>query len=278
MIRKIGLNIFILIFFWACSPKNNDTLIWVNQSDSISIPTDSLIFDTPEKEGWKAYINSFIQSISLEIIPTVSGFKINLTEKNGIVEGPAHLIIQNSTQYKLYPIWLKNKSSMINRLTEYRSPKTVNPDSSLHQHNIYVNIDECRNLCALPSSDHYFKEEIIELAPIAGIYLGQKNNPITAYYVQPGSAKKIQLIATYRKADHCFLVSTNQLKDIHNNIIADGTNMIFTYWNQYGYHRMEALSMNGYVSIRIPASEKSYTLYASIDQTKSSTIQLTASK
>jgi hypothetical protein len=278
MIQRNALHIFILALFFACSSKNNNDLVWVNQSDSITISTDSLIFNTIEKKGWEAYILSFTQPIPLEIVPTLTGFNIHLTEKSGIVEGPAHLIIKNDTQYKLYPIWLKNKPSTINTLTEYRSPKTVNPDSSLHQHNIYLKIDQWRNLSSIKSNNIYFNEDVIELPSTAGTYLGQNGNPISAYYIQPGSAKDIQLRSKYIKTDNSFFITTDQLRDVHDNIIADGTNMTFTYWNKLGIHRMEALSINGYVSIRIPASEKSYFLYASIDQLKSKTIQITSIK
>jgi len=278
MIQKNNLYIFILAVFLACSGKHSQNMVWINQSDTLTIPTDSLLFSTTEKKGWEAYITSFTQPIPLEITPTATGFKIHLTKKKGIMEGPAHLLIKKNTQYRLYPIWLKNTPSIIHTLTEYRSPKTVNPDSGLHQHNIYLKIDQWRNLSPLQSPNGYFDEKIIDLLPVAGIFVGQKSNPVSAYYIQPGSAKKIQLKAKYIETNNNFFITTEQLKDVHGNIIADGTNMIFTYWNKLGVHRMEALSINGYVSISIPASGESYFLYASIDQLTSKTIQLTSTK
>lgn len=268
--------IIIVLFSFACSNQAKDTPLWLNASDTLSIPTDSLLFTIRENGDYEMYLMSYTQPIQLNVSKRKGRLTAYLKNISGIIEGPAHLVIKIKNQYNLYPVWLTNSTKSVSTTTEYRSPKTVNPDSSLHQHIMYQKIDQWRNLVALQRKDVYFVEEINQLSPKAGVYLGQKENPITAYYVQPGSPKIITIKASYNKIDQDFIVVTEQLKDEYNNVIADGTNVVFTYWNENVSYKMEALTINGYVTVKIPIQKNWLSLSASIGNTTSNIIQLKA--
>lgn len=269
--KKLYLNILIL-FFFACTQKKVTAPEWLNQANMITIPSDTLFFSSAVKNQWKASLLSFVQPIQLEVMPSSEGFMIYLKEKTGITEGPAQLLLQHEDVSFFYPIQFQNASPGLVTEKDYRSPKTVNPDSSLHQHRMLYTTTQWRNLQQLSKSTQYFAENILDLTTKTGSYPAQENNPVSTFYVQPGSVKNIYLFASYQSWNNCYTVETGQLKDAYNNIIANGTNVVFSYWNKNIVYKMEALTVDGKASIRIPASEESYSIAATIGQYSSPTI------
>lgn len=272
MTKKILYYSILSLFFFACAKKETTAPVWLNATDMIIVPNDTLFFSSSIKNQWKASLLSFIQPIHLEVKSSSEGFIIYLKEKTGIIEGPAQLVLQHEDASFFYPIQLRNASSGLITEKDYRSPKTVNPDSSLHQHRMLYTTDQWRNLQLLSKSTKFFAENIVDLTTKAGIYPAQKNNPITAFYVQPGSVKNIQLYASYQQSNNSYIVETGQLKDAYNNTIANGTNVVFSYWNKNIVYKMEALTINGKASVKIPAEEKGYFIAAAIGQYSSPTI------
>lgn len=271
--KKLYLSIFVL-FFFACAQKKATAPVWLNHANRMTIPTDTLFFSSSVKKQWKASLLSFIQPIQLEVMPNSEGFMIYLKEKTGITEGPAQLLLQHDDVSFFYPIQFQNASPGVIAQKDYRSPKTVNPDSSLHQHRMLYTTTQWRNLEQLNQSTQYFAENILNLTTKAGSYPAQENNPVTTFYVQPGSVKNIYLFASYQPSNNCYRVETGQLKDVYNNIIANGTNVVFSYWNKNIVHKMEALTIDGKASITIPAAEEGYAIAATIGQYSSPIISI----
>ncbi len=272
MTKKNVYYSMLFLFFLACSKKEPAAPVWLNATDTITLPTDTLFFSSSIKKEWKACLLSFVQPVHLELKPGAEGFIIYLKEKTGIIEGPAQLVLQYNDISFFYPIQFRNASPGLITEKDYRSPKTVNPDSSLHQHRMLYTTDQWRNLQLLRKSTAFFAENITDLTTQTGIYPAQKNNPVTAFYVQPGSVKNIQLYASYQPSNNSYTVETGQLKDAYNNTVANGTNVVFSYWNKNIVYKMEALTINGKASVKIPAAEKGYFIAATIGQYSSPTI------
>lgn len=271
--QKLYINILVL-FLFACTQKKVTAPVWLNHTNIITLPTDTLFFSSLVKNQWKASLLSFVQPIQLKVMPSSEGFMIYLKEKTGITEGPAQLLLQHDDVSFFYPIQFQNASPGLITEKDYRSPKTVNPDSSMHQHRMLYTTNQWRNLEQLSKSTQYFAENILDLTTKAGSYPAQENNPVTTFYVQPGSVKNIYLIASYQPLNNCYTVETGQLKDAYNNIIANGTNVVFSYWNKDIVYKMEALTIDGKASITIPAMEEGYKIAATIGQYSSPTISI----
>lgn len=255
------------------APKKKTTApVWLDHTGMITIPTDTLFFSSPVKDKWTASLLSFVQPVQLEVKPGSEGFIVYLKEKTGITEGPAHLVLQNEKAVFFFPIQLRNSSPGLITEKDYRSPKTVNPDSALHQHRMLYTTDQWRNLRPLHKSTQYFAENILELTSQTGTYTAQKNNPVTAFYVQAGSVQKIQLHASYQASDNSYTVVTELLKDVHDNTVANGTNVVFSYWNKTMVYKMESLTIDGKASVKIPALADGYFITATIGQYSSPTI------
>ena len=240
----------------------------------LSIPADSLIFKAKGK-NWKASILSFTQPVPLIINYTESGFILSQKTNYGMIEGPAQLVISNGKHHFYYPVNLLNKEWSVTTNKDYRSPKTVNPDSSLNQQRIIHTIDHWRNLLYTKQKLQYFFEEEITLSPKAGSFRAIANEPLTAYYVQAGSCVSINVKSTYNKEKEMFTVTAGPLKDKYNNTVADGTLVAFIYHDGEQTHRMEAVLLDGVANVFIPSTNKKYSLHAKVNETISNTISLT---
>ncbi len=267
--RNFLLHIILWLLVTACNNKVAEKPVWLNKTATVQMPDALLQFSSADK-NWNATLQSFTQPIPLNISYHDSGFNIQLQNKQGITEGPAKIILNNGEYYFYYDVLLVNKE-VIAAKKDYRSPKTVNPDSSLQQQRIIHQIDRNRNIVA--DDNTYFKEEIITLSPKAGTYRAIANEPLTAFYVQAGSCVNINVKSTYNKEKELFTVTAGPLKDKYNNTVADGTLVAFIYNDSAQTWRMEAALMDGIATVFIPAGKK-YTLHAKVNETISNTITL----
>lgn len=264
---------FYIILYFSLAACNNNAIekpTWLNESSTLEIPDGSLQFSSTYK-NWNATLQCFTQSIPLLLIYKNSGFVIQVLNKEGVIEGPAKLILHHGNQYFYYDVMLVN-NQIIGIKKDYRSPKTVNPDSSLQQQRILHEIDKNRNIILADGS--YFKEEIITLSPKAGTYRAIANEPLSAYYVQAGSCVNIKIKSTYNKEKEKFTVTTEPMKDKYNNKVADGTLVTFIYSDGEQTNRMEASLLDGVATVFIPSSKIKYSLYAKVNETISNTITL----
>jgi len=269
--RKIVLYIIPGLLIAACNNKKLDKPVWVNQSDTLSLPGKALLFSAKEK-NWKAVLQTMTHPVPLITIYKSGKLLVTTENNSGITGGPAQICLFRGTNYFFYPVYLENSS--FHPLTkEYRSPKTVNPDSSLLQQRIVYTIDEHRNISA-GKKDYFFEEEI-QLAPKAGIYRAIKDEPLTAYYVQEGSCTGIPLQSGFLKEENAYRVTAGPLKDKYGNTVANGTLVAFNYSDGKYVWRTEAALQDGYAYLLIPAErDKKYSVNAKVNEAISKTIQL----
>jgi hypothetical protein len=272
--RNLFLYIIFLFSLAACTHKAAEKPAWINQTEILSFPKDSLVF-TAKGNNWKAILQSFTQPVPLNIQFTKDGFILSTQNKYGITEGTAQLILSNGTEQFYYHLNLQNSSSGAVTDIDYRSPKTVNPDSSLAQHRMLHTIDEWRNILNAQQQLQPFYEDIIQLTPVAGTFRAQKEKALSSFYVQPGSATTITVSSVYNKEEKVFRVTAGPLKDKHNNTVANGTMVVFIYSDNEQTYRIEAALLNGFAGVKIPAEKnKGYRLMAKVNETVSGQIQL----
>ncbi len=248
--------------------------MWVNKTTLVYFPNDSLVFNTIGK-NWEATLLSFSQPIAVKISFTNKGLILSPKNNFGITEGAAQLILSNGSQAFYYEFTINNSS--VGSITEkdYRSPKTVNPDSSLVQHRMQHSIDEWRNIVHLPGQLNPFYENILQLNPIAGSYRAQAKNALSAFYVQPGSTTSFEVTSNYLKDENVFSVTAGPLKDTYDNTVANGTMVVFIYGDGEKTYQMEAALLNGFARIKIPVEKnRKYYLTAKVNETASKQIQL----
>ena len=261
------------ILLFACK-EQLDKPVWVNEQSQVYAPSDSLHFNCKGKE-WKAVLAGFIQPIELKTLPTINGITIVFARNSGIIEGPAQLILSKGDQSFVYDFNLLNTSDSNITEKDYRSPKTVNPDSSLNQQRIVFEYDQWHNLVQNKNTSEFFSEQMIDLSTKAGTYHAQKNKPLSAFYVQAGSAVAISVNATYLSKDRSFKVIAGPLRDRYNNIVANGTLVLFKYEDGTKTTIREIVSLNGYAIDKIKADvEMEYLFTANIHNTYSKPIIL----
>lgn len=273
MIRLFLPLLIIASWCTACKVAVRPVPIWKNQSPSIHIPSEDFIFISADK-NWEAMLMGFTQPIELIKKETKDGFILSVKNISGITEGPANLILKNRDSCFYFSLTLKNDTSGVLSSKEYRSPKTVNPDSSLQQHIMKHDINEWRELVKHPHEQEYFKETLINLGPMSGTFIAQAGNPLSSYYVQPGSVVNIPLRATYNSTEKTYLVSTGRLKDKYQNLVADGTLITYFFTDGTYQFQLESSTLNGLDTVSIPANNNSYILWASIHTMVSSKIVL----
>lgn len=262
-----------LFTLFSCGKDQVDKPILLNKSTVRFAAGDVLTFKAIPAQ-WQARLLSLTQPIPVVLMPTNDGFRLKMQNKYGITEGPAQLVIYNDNQYFYYDIYLYNKTTGQITERDYRFPKTVNPDSSLNQQKMIHQIDQWRNVLYLPNSNIYFNEEIISLSPKTNTIRAQKDKPISAYYIQPGSATSVAVKFVYNKIADEYIVTAGPITDKYKNIVANGTVVNFNYEDKEKYHLMQVQLHNGFAEARIPAGRKTYNLYANINNNLSKTITL----
>ena len=266
-----GLFLFVLI---GCVSETLERPVCLDKSEVFFVPGGRIQFQATGKK-WHASLVSFVQPILMTIHYNNTGFTVSMDSKHGVVEGNTTLCLSAENQFFYYPVNLKNKDKSIVVKKDYRSPKTINPDSSLLQQQIIHVIDAYRNLVYIPEKQTYFFESETMLMPRAATYHAMKNDGLTAYYVQPGSCTNIPVIARYNDKMKCYEVSAGKLKDRYNNTVADGTLVSFIYSDLKSTYHMESTLVNGYSSVTIPAlKDEGYKLRIFVNNSVSAEIKL----
>jgi hypothetical protein len=263
----------LIAFVISCKSKQPEKPVLLNPSTIVSVPAEKFLFKSTHK-NWKASLLSFTQPIPVLLDTNSNGFSLSLQHSYGVTEGPAQIVLSYNKQFFYYDVTLHNNSFGVITERDYRFPKTVNPDSSLKQQRMLHRIDEWRNIINAPHQTKHFYEDIIQLNPIAGNYRAQKSKPISAFYIQPGSAVAIPVQSIYSKANDEFIVTAGPLKDANSNTVANGTLVAFLYTDGEKNYRTEAALLNGMAIVHLPAKQKSFLLKANIHTTYSNTIQL----
>jgi len=268
------MSLGILFSIPACKNEIAKSPELINEIGKLSIPLERLAFYASGAE-WKATLLSFTQHIPLVVQYTDSGFYISQENNLGIVEGPGRICLRSGENYFYFDVILVNRDKSLIHAIDYRSPKTVNPDSSLNHQKLFLEIDRWRNVVGSKEKSVFFEEEEISLPTKAGTYIAQPGIPLTSYYVQPGSCTSIPVNAEFRNDKSVYHVIAGPLIDRYDNLVADGTVVTFIYDDGVYTNHMEAALLNGFATIEIPSHQaKEYSLFAKVDETISSKISL----
>ena len=276
MIKRI-LNIFLItsvIIFTACKSESSHKPIMIDNRDTIFLPLQNIKFET-SSIGWKAELLSFIQPIPLDIHYNKKGLVLSKKSKHGILEGPGKICLSNGNDYFYFNVYLKNSSTPIINEIDYRSPKTVNTDSSLVQQKLIFKIDHWRNIAELNEEGYFFDESQLKLTELTGTYRAQAEIPLSSYYVQSGSCVSIPIKYEFLKHEKQFKIIAGPLKDKFNNLSADGTVVKFYFNVDSKTHLMEKVLLKGFAEIELSAVNfYGAQLYAEVKNTQSKTIIL----
>lgn len=269
---RICILISVLTYLQACE-ETIEKPLRVNETSNFVFSKDTMHFKSNRK-NWSAILYSFTQPIILTVVPEKEGFYMTTNRKTGITEGPANLCLINGDKRYFYTFNLMNKLDTTTLLVDYRSPKTVNPDSCLNQQSIRYCLDNYKNI-KLWDNIHYFQEKEYILPPIAKTYRAIDSQPITAYYMQPGSCVLIPIHYRFISEKNQYEVTVGKLLDKYGNNIANGSLIRFIYTGGEKNYRQESMVKDGYASAIIPAIDNpTYTLYAETNSVKSETIML----
>jgi hypothetical protein len=272
--RSLLPYILLLGLITGCKNKFLEKPVFLNDNALLSVPDLHLQFKTKFKK-WKVTLQTFTQPIPLSLQYSDTGFTATLKSDAGIVEGPAQICLSSGKQYFYYSVDLINREHAAISRKDYRSPKTVNPDSSLVQHRIMHEFDTYRNLMYTHGKLDYFFEEDIKLPPKAGISRAIKDEAITSFYMQPGSCTHITVKAKFEKENDRYLVTAGPLQDKYSNTVANGTLVAFVYNDGVQSYRMEASLLNGFANVYIPAEKnRQFSLKAIVNETISDSIKL----
>jgi hypothetical protein len=264
----------VLLHCISCKTPTLQQPVWINEKDTVIIPESEFIFST-EVNTWRAWLLTATQPVQLTNDYQNKKLVASALHKKGITEGPARICLQSDEQFFFYPVYIINSDTtpVINR--DYRSPKTVNPDSSLGQQRIIHQYDINRNIEQTQRGHHFFYENEIRLSPVTATYRAIELEPLTSFYVQPGSCVSIPVSATFNSDKQVYDVIAGPLKDKDGNIVADGTSIAFIYTNGKETSRMEVSLLKGYAQALLPVLQKNgYTLIVRVNKTVSTKITL----
>jgi hypothetical protein len=274
-VKLVFVHIAMLVLLLGCTKPSIPKPIWINQADSLLFSDAILTFKTTGKK-WNATIISFVQPLPLTVIYNDTGFTAKPEKPDGIIEGPAQICLSTENENFYYTVNLINKNEISVTDKDYRSPKTVNPDSSLMQQRMIHSIDSFRNLVHISGKSQYFFEEELALAPKAGTYRAIQKESLTSFYMQPGSAVTIPIKAIYDKLQSRYTVTAGPLKDQFNNTVADGTRVNFIYSLGDETYRTEVSLLKGFADLIIEANPSTrIKLQVAINNTYSKQINLT---
>lgn len=261
--RNMILYSLLFILGFSCKP-NQQKPLWLNPRSVLDFHFNELKFSC-KAGNWTALLLTSVQPILLKSSYEKGILTIHSPIKGGAIAGAALVCLLRNDESFYYPVQLINKRADTSTIV-FRSPKTVNPDSSLVQQRIHYQIDEYRNISAAKNTQ-LFDENDVLLRPKTGTYRTEDNNPLTSYYVQAGSCVRIPLNSSLNRIEKVFEITAGPLKDKDGNLIADGTLVTFVFQNEQ-VSTMEVSTVNGFAISKIPAIS-SYKMYAQINHLKS---------
>lgn len=267
--------IFCWQFFHSCD-HSAEKPVWLNETSEFIFPYDTFHFQSSSKD-WSAVLYSFTQPVELTLEPERNGFRIVVDRNSGIVEGPANLSLTSGKNTFFYAINLVKIEDSFFQLVDYRSPKTVNPDSSLQHQSIMHKVDRFQNLKTVIDEKYFFEREH-SLSPIVKTYRAIIDKALTAYYMQAGSCAQIPLQSIFDEEKNQFNISAGILKDKYGNNIADGSVIRFIYTDSKNTYRQESLVKKGFANAQIPWKKNlKFKLHAETNNVQSNIIELSHS-
>ncbi|KKO89640.1 hypothetical protein AAW12_18620 [Sphingobacterium sp. Ag1] len=250
--RKFSPYIVLFSLFSACT-KEISAPQWPLNNYDLVLPANDISFDWSPNENYRAILYSFSQPIELSTAIENGKLNVSLHQVTGVTEGPAELLLLGKNVYH-FPLSIKNKGHNQPNAKTFYSPRTFNPDSSLIQQRLSILIDKDRNLHPI-SSTEFFGEQSYTVSAKAGIYCPEQNNPLSCYYVNPGTCSSIP-ININRVSDSLLQVEAGPLVDQFNNLIANGTLAQFILTEEEKTTISEVLVQKGYAKIKLTIGNK----------------------
>lgn len=208
---------------------------------------------------WSTSIQTFRQTylIKNEIIDSILSLHISLEETFN--EGSAYLILNDGISNYFYPLVLKNNYKRTKwKKFDFRSPKTVNTDSTLQHQSLIYYLDTLQNIL-LSDTSSYFPFKKISLNTLTEKKQALAFQNLSTYYVNPGNAISIELQYIKNLIKNKYTISTLPLKDKYNNIVTDGTLLTFTILQNKKTIIQEVQTQNGIAQIEVPIDAKANT-------------------
>lgn len=269
---KYGLFILLLIFFASCQ-EDKQLMTWPNQQELVDYDNYTFQIKAEDVYAIKAcYIYTALQPIELELRLANDRLLARIPTGKKLFTGPARLIVQSSKdKVTIFPFTGITKTTMEKK--DFRSPKTVITDSSLTQQQLIYTVGATRNLAL--TENQFAVERWQDLSPKKKTYQAQAEKVETSYYVEAGSATKIQLIKDGLSAKKTQQFKTNLLQDKYGNPIADGTRAVFHLVKNKENIRIEKTVKNGIAKLEMPAYLNTpFSIMVEVGITQSNKLQL----
>lgn len=267
------INRFIILFFaatvllTACSKPVSAPLM-VTDMDTIQLPAGTIRLLSTAQD-WKAVLQTVTQPVQLRTAYKGDTMILTAGDRGGYIEGPVTLDLYRHDQHYYYHGSLKNSSSGGVSMVEYRSPKTVNPDSGLQQQRIVLQMDDNRNLHDDGNNTMYFSEAKMTINAKAGTYPGRHANrnqdALSAYYVEPGSATQIVWQGIEIKDKNLYRIMVGPLLDRYGNLVADGTWVRFEDVMASGVQVNETMTRNGKAYLLLHKQYQQHTVRVAVN-------------
>jgi len=266
--RNLVAIMVLLIFFGACK-KSLKKPVWINCQDTVYIQEQPLLFKA-DSASWKATFFGPLQPLVIPLNWKRGILTLHLERLAGVINGPSDLVLNSGNNYFYYTFHIQNPGTLKSYFRDFHSPKTVNPDSSLHIQVMNHEYDIYRNLVKIDDLGLLFHEKDIAMPPKAGTFRAIKKEALSSFYVQPGSATSMPVRYYKNESKKTFEIVLGPLFDAYHNKVADGTRVSFIFWDEEKTSRLESVLLDSYCQVSIPYSlGKSFFLKAQINETQS---------
>lgn len=269
---KYGFFILSILFFASCQ-EDKTIMTWPNQKKLVDYDNYTFQIKSDDIHTIKAcYIYTALQPIELDLRLANDRLLARIPAGKQLHAGPARLIVRSiKDQVTIFPFTGKTKTALEKK--DFRSPKTLITDSSLTQQQLVYSVGATRNLAQ--TENEFAIERWKDLAPQKKTYQAQEEKIETSFYVEAGSANRIQLIKAGLSAKQKQQFKTNFLQDSYSNQIADGTRAIFYLEKGAEQIRIEKTVKDGIAKLEVPAYIKTpYSIAVEIGIAQSNKLQL----
>ncbi|MFY7793568.1 MAG: hypothetical protein ACOVQS_07310 [Chitinophagaceae bacterium] len=237
-------------YFLTCSIDYIPKPTLLNSSHFLS-PFNDTIYLRTKHRNWDIELYGLNQSIPVHFIHDNDILKITPLYGEMIPSSLINLVL--SLKNNTYVIRLNYENHhQIKIFRKFRSPKTLNTDSALTQYTLSHIVTENRNIISPDKSTSFFIEKNSILSPFAGTYNEDSFDPITSYYIQPGSPSNITLYITCDSLKRAYHIETNYLTDIYGNEISSGTLIQYFIQSAASIKIIESQIINGCSVLYIP--------------------------
>lgn len=224
-------------------------------------------------EEWAAYLQTYRQPVPLLLTKSSEGFSLQFLKEDTPTAGCAIICLSHGDSTFFFPIELIEKSTLPKKYIDFRSPKTLNPDSILVHQKIVYFIDSKRQIVPL-RTDRFYQESLLAQKPKVAKIRAIPSSSLSTFYIQAGSCVKIPIVGITNNMQHTYDLKIGPLMDESQNFIADGTLVSIHYTENEQIFTREIVSLNGYANTSLPINGYPKVVYAQINDLTSQKIKL----